>query len=110
MYDKLQLQRLELKYIINEPIALAIRDYVNTKLKLDEFSVGRPNFSYPVHSLYLDSDDLHLFQSTINSERNRYKLRIRFYDDKQTNPVFFEMKRREDGAIINNVVGSNDKR
>ena len=100
MHDKLQLQRFELKYIINEPIALAIRDYVRTQLDLDEFSVGKPNFSYPVHSLYLDSDDLHLYQSTINSEKNRYKLRLRFYSDQPAAPVFFEIKRRVDGAIL----------
>ena len=100
MRDKLQLQRFELKYIIDEPVALAIRDYVSTQLELDEFSVGKPNYSYPVHSLYLDSDDLHLYQSTINSERNRYKLRLRFYNDQPDTPVFFEIKRRVDSAIL----------
>ena len=100
MRDKLQLQRFELKYIIEEPVALAVREYVSTQLELDEFSVGKPNYSYPVHSLYLDSDDLHLYQSTINSEKNRYKLRLRFYNDLPDTPVFFEIKRRVDGAIL----------
>ena len=100
MRDKLQLQRFELKYVIEESVALAVRDFVNVQLELDEFSVGRPNFSYPVHSLYLDSDDLHLYQSTINSERNRYKLRLRYYNDHADTPVFFEIKRRVDNAIL----------
>lgn len=100
MSDKLQLQRFELKYIIEESRALAIRDYVSTQLELDEFSVGKPNFSYPVHSLYLDSDDLQLYQSTINSEKNRYKLRLRFYNEQPDTPVFFEIKRRVDNAIL----------
>jgi len=100
MRDKLQLQRLELKYIIDEPVALAVRDYISNRLELDEFSVGKPNYSYPVHSLYLDSDDLHLYQSTVNSEKNRYKLRLRFYSDKPGSPVFFEIKRRVNSAIL----------
>ena len=100
MRDKLQLQRLELKYIIDESTALAVREFVSTRLELDEFSVGKPNYSYPVHSLYLDSDDLHLWQSTINSEKNRYKLRLRFYSDQPGAPVFFEIKRRVDNAIL----------
>ena len=100
MRDKLQLQRLELKYIIDEPTALAVRDFVSTQLELDEFSVGKPNFSYPVHSLYLDSDDLHLYQSTVNSDKNRYKLRLRYYSDQPGSPVFFEIKRRVDSAIL----------
>ncbi len=100
MRDNLQLQRFELKYIIEEPVARAIRDHVSTQLDLDEFSAGKPNYSYPVHSLYLDSDDLHLYQSTINSEKNRYKLRLRFYNDQPHTPVFFEIKRRLDNAIL----------
>ena len=62
--------------------------------------MGKPNYSYPVHSLYLDSDDLHLYRSTINSEKNRYKLRLRFYNDQPDTPVFFEIKRRVDNAIL----------
>jgi hypothetical protein len=100
MRDKMQLQRLELKYIIDESTALAVRDHVSTRLELDEFSVGKPNFSYPVHSLYLDSDDLHLYQSTVNSDKNRYKLRMRYYTDQPGAPVFFEIKRRVDSAIL----------
>jgi len=100
MRDKLQLQRFELKYMIEESVALAVRDYVSTQLELDEFSVGKPNYSYPVHSLYLDSDDLQLYQSTINSEKNRYKLRLRFYNEQPDTPVFFEIKRRVDNAIL----------
>ncbi|MDB6030256.1 MAG: hypothetical protein JWM16_594 [Verrucomicrobiales bacterium] len=100
MHDKMQLQRFELKYMIDDATALGVRDFVSTRLELDEFSVGKPNFSYPVHSLYLDSDDLHLFQSTVNSEKNRYKLRLRYYSDKPGSPVFFEIKRRVDGAIL----------
>ncbi len=107
MRDKLQLQRFELKYIIEEPVARAVRDYVSTQLELDEFSVGKPNYSYPVHSLYLDSDDLHLCQSTINSEKNRYKLRLRFYNDQPDTPVFFEIKRRVDSAILKQRGGVN---
>src|SRR4051794_19590072 len=100
MRDKMQLQRFELKYMIDDSTALAVRDFVGTRLELDEFSVGKPNFSYPVHSLYLDSEDLHLFQSTVNSEKNRYKLRLRYYSDKPGAPVFFEIKRRVDSAIL----------
>ena len=100
MLDRLQLQRFEFKYLIDETTALAVRDFVSSQLELDEFSVACPNFSYPVHSIYFDSDDLHLYQSTINSEKNRFKLRLRFYSDAPESPVFFEIKRRVDSAIL----------
>ena len=97
--DKLQASRFELKYIIPEEVALQIRDYVRSYLELDENGVGKPNYSYPVHSLYLDSDDLKLYWATINGEKNRYKLRIRFYNNNPETPVFFEVKERMNNTI-----------
>jgi SPX domain protein involved in polyphosphate accumulation len=97
--DKLQASRFELKYIIPEETALQIRDYVRSYLELDENGVGKPNYSYPVHSLYLDSDDLKLYWSTINGDKNRYKLRIRFYNNNPETPVFFEVKTRMNNTI-----------
>lgn len=98
--DKLQLQRLELKYHVNEDTALAIREFVRCYLAVDEFGEGQPNLSYPVHSLYLDSDDLRIYWETVGGNMNRYKLRIRYYDDREDSPVFFEIKRRQNMAIL----------
>lgn len=96
----MQRQRFELKYIIDEDTALKIRDFVSCYLKMDEYSVGRPNFSYEVHSLYVDSDDLRLYWETINGNKNRYKLRIRYYSTNPDAPVFFEVKRRVNNCIL----------
>jgi len=97
--DKMQLQRFELKYIISEEIALAVRDFVSSYLAIDEFGATLPNLSYPVHSLYLDSSDLATYRATINGDKNRYKLRLRFYDNQDDSPVFFEIKRRMNNTI-----------
>jgi len=97
--DNLQRQRYEHKYIIRENVALALRDFVSSYLEIDSFGATQPNLSYPVHSLYLDSPDLRLYQTTINGDKNRYKLRIRFYEDRPKAPVFFEIKRRTDNTI-----------
>jgi len=96
----MQKQRFELKYLINEDIALMVRDYVRSYLGMDEYSVGRPNYSYPVHSLYLDSDDLKTYWTTINGDKNRYKLRLRYYSTNPDTPVFFEIKRRVNNCIM----------
>jgi hypothetical protein len=53
-----------------------------------------------VHSLYLDSDLLATFWATINGDKNRYKLRLRFYNDHPDSPVFFEIKRRMNNCIL----------
>ena len=97
---QLQLQRYELKYAVPEETALRVRDFVRSYLDLDEYGVGQPNFSYPVHSLYLDSDLLTIYWGTINGNKNRFKLRLRFYEEKTKAPVFFEIKRRMNDAIL----------
>jgi hypothetical protein len=98
--DRMQLQRFELKYLITAELALPIRDFVSSYLEIDEYAASRPNLSYPVHSLYLDSDDLKTYHETINGTRNRFKLRLRFYDDRPETPIFFEIKRRVNNCIL----------
>src|SRR5213593_4164227 len=97
--DKMQTSRFEQKYVINEEQAIQIRDFVRSYLELDENGVGKPNYSYPVHSLYVDSDDLKLYWSTINGDKNRFKLRLRYYATHPDAPVFFEIKRRKNNTI-----------
>jgi SPX domain protein involved in polyphosphate accumulation len=96
----LQQQRFELKYLVSEAITRSLRDFLNSYLELDDFGVGQPNFSYPVHSLYLDTDGLKTHLATQNGEKNRFKLRLRYYDDHPDAPVFFEIKGRVDNCIL----------
>lgn len=97
--SKLQKQRFEYKYITNENQALAIRQFVESYLLLDPFGATQPNRSYPVHSLYLDSANLKTYTDTINGSRNRFKLRVRYYENGDDAPVYFEVKRRHDRVI-----------
>lgn len=98
--DKLQTSRFELKYLVNEETALLVREFVLQYLELDENGVGKPNFSYEVHSVYFDSDKLSTYWSTINGDKNRFKLRLRFYNNHPDTPVFFEIKRRMNNCIM----------
>src|SRR6185295_12062691 len=90
----LMASRLELKYLIPNRVAWKVRDFIQQHLELDEFGVGKPNLSYPIHSLYLDSDDWKIFWQGNNGNKNRFKLRIRYYNDSPKTPVFWEIKRR----------------
>ncbi len=96
----MQLQRWELKYIIPERTALAVARFVSSYTVLDDYGVGKPHNSYPIHSLYLDSEALTIYWHTINGNKNRFKLRLRFYDNEPESPVFFEIKRRMNNAIL----------
>jgi hypothetical protein len=92
--------RYELKYLIPNSVALKARAFIRQHLDLDEFGVGQPDASYPVHSLYLDSDDWKIYWCAFNGDRNRFKLRVRYYNDSADTPVFFEIKRREKDVIL----------
>ncbi len=94
-----QQQRFEYKYVIPEALAPRVRDFVATYLELDSYGARHEDCSYSVNSLYLDSDDLQLYQSTVNGDKNRYKLRIRYYDTEGDSPLFFEIKSRRDNII-----------
>jgi hypothetical protein len=98
--DRMQQSRFELKYLVTEEMALRVRDLVRCYLDFDENSLGRPNYSYPVHSLYLDSEDLKLYGEAIGGSENRYKLRLRYYDTSPKSPVFFEIKRRMNNCVL----------
>jgi hypothetical protein len=96
--DHAQLQRFELKYLVSEQTARAMRQFIRCQLVPDEFAARSPHFSYAVHTLYLDSPDLCLYGSTENGDKNRFKLRVRFYDGADA-PAFFEVKRRRNECI-----------
>lgn len=100
-----QQQRFELKYLIPDEITKGLRDFISSYLELDDFGSGRPNHSYPVHSVYLDSDDLKTHYATVNGTKNRFKLRLRYYDEKPATPVFFEVKARVDSCILKHRCG-----
>jgi SPX domain protein involved in polyphosphate accumulation len=93
-------QRRELKYIVTEDVARQIRCFAANHLEIDEYGACCEDLSYPVHSLYLDSDDLCLYWEKVNGSKNRYKLRLRYYSTHADAPVYFEIKRRVNDAVL----------
>lgn len=98
--DRAQRQRREIKYIISEDKARAVRSYLSSYLDPDENAVGKIDNAYEVQTLYLDSNQLLTYHAASNGWRNRFKLRIRYYEDDPEAPVFFEIKRRINEGII----------
>lgn len=98
--DRAQRTRREIKYLVPEDVALAVRSFTNCYLLPDENAMGRVDSSYPVHSLYLDSNRMHTFYATTSGDRNRFKLRIRYYDDDPQSPLFCEIKRRINEGVV----------
>ena len=98
--DRMLSCRYELKYRIRESKARAIAQYVQSYIPPDKYARKCRGHEYPLSSLYLDSDNLHLCNETIQGKTNRFKLRIRCYDDKPESMCFFEIKRRANTVIL----------
>ncbi|NQU19813.1 MAG: polyphosphate polymerase domain-containing protein [Candidatus Nealsonbacteria bacterium] len=95
---KIQARRFELKYILDERLAGAIRNFLRSHLEPDEHADAENN-SYAITSIYLDNADLDLYNQTMRGLKNRFKLRIRFYDDNPASPAFLEIKKRVNDVI-----------
>ncbi len=100
MPDRTLACRYELKYHITETQAAAIAEFVKPFVQLDRYCKLQPSCDYPIVSLYLDSGDLQLCRESLAGRQNRFKLRIRFYDELPQSPVFFEIKARHTDVIL----------
>lgn len=86
--------RYERKYLIPEHVATAARRFVAAYLPADDHMAGQQRWGYRVHSLYLDSPQFALYRESTDGTKNRFKLRIRFYDPAEDAAAFLEIKRR----------------
>jgi hypothetical protein len=86
--------RYECKYLISPMLASSIRQFISPFMRPDPFAINWEGHRYPICSLYLDSEDLHLYQQTVGGEKNRFKLRVRSYSDDPALPVFLEVKHK----------------
>lgn len=98
--DNLQSNRFEFKYIVSEAYAAAVRDFACGYLVPDPYADPHQGNSYQLSSLYLDTPELSLYQQTVVGQKNRFKLRIRFYDDSPGGPALLEVKRRVNAVIL----------
>jgi hypothetical protein len=93
------LSRFECKYYVDPLLVPEIRQTIQSFATPDRFAKGRPGYRYEISSLYLDSADLRMYQQTVGGVKNRFKLRMRTYDDDPASPVFLEIKERMNALV-----------
>jgi len=98
-------QRFECKYIVDPLTVARMRSYLEPFVRADSFARDCPGGRYRVSSLYLDSPDLALYQQTHAGEKDRFKLRVRTYDDDPSHPAFVEVKRKVNRVVHKRRVG-----
>ncbi|MCA8957263.1 MAG: polyphosphate polymerase domain-containing protein [Planctomycetes bacterium] len=97
--EPLRFRRYECKYLISQAQAVEVRRAIRPHTEPDSHGRDRPGFIYPVCSLYVDSPDLRLHRQTQDGICDRYKLRIRGYDDDPEHPLFVEIKSRRNTVV-----------
>ncbi|MBN1944619.1 MAG: polyphosphate polymerase domain-containing protein [Bradymonadales bacterium] len=86
------IERFELKYLIDEETASRIRKYALTFCQPDRHNPPPPQVGYLIKTLYLDTPSFAFHRAKMDNHSDRFKLRIRSYDD--TGPIRFEIKRK----------------
>lgn len=99
MAIRMQAARFEMKYLVDSFQVEGIRRYLRGRLVLDENNDPNDLTGYTVCSLYLDGPKFQLYNQTMQGQKNRFKLRIRLYDNNPDAPAFLEIKRRETDII-----------
>ena len=92
-------QRFEYKYLVSEARAQWARAVASAHLIPDPHADTAHGNAYPVYSLYLDSPGLALYHKSRSGTKNRFKLRVRYYDGLQSTPAFLEVKARRNDVI-----------
>ncbi len=97
--DRVLASRFEFKYWVPPDLVPEVRRCIRPFVKPDRYAAGREGLRYPISSLYLDTPGLDLYRSTIEAHRNRFKLRVRAYTDREEDPVFLEIKKRSNQIV-----------
>ncbi len=97
--DRTLTSRFEFKYLVHHDLLPSLRSYIQPFVKPDRYAAESDDSTYWISSLYLDNSNFRLYRGTVEGHKNRFKLRIRTYSDMPDEPVFFEIKRRNDKVI-----------
>ena len=96
----------EMKFLISPEQADAIREWSRAKMSPDPFAGGALGDEYRVTSLYLDTDDLAVFERRGSYGRSKY--RVRRYGDSER--VFLERKLKTRNRVgkLRSITGLNE--
>lgn len=97
--------RYECKYLVEPALIPEVREFVRPFTVLDPYGAVWAGGRYPICSLYLDSQDLALYQQTVNGEKQRFKLRVRTYSEDPAKPAYLEVKSKLNTVVYKRRVG-----
>ena len=100
MADTLHFERYEYKYFVPDDRTEELRRFIRPYTQLDEHAARAADRRYSIHSVYFDTQKLDLYHASVDDQVDRYKLRVRWYDDAVAGPYFGEVKRKVRQVIV----------
>ena len=96
-----EFQRYEFKYVMPDYMTSTIKESLSRFGMIKDPMVPENRASYDITSLYFDNEKLLAYHSKLAGERNRYKLRLRYYGDVENAPnhSFVEIKSKYNSVI-----------
>jgi hypothetical protein len=94
---RLHFHRYEFKYRVSGETFKTILHALENRMERDEYS--SPGGQYYVRSLYFDTSDFRYHQEKEAGLHSRYKFRIRSYSEGFSDPLFLELKGKQDNLV-----------
>lgn len=92
--------RFERKYLVSDGVAIALREAFLEHLQRDIHMPADKARGYAVYSVYYDTPALDLYRQTRQGAQQRFKLRLRYYDDQPDTAAFVEVKEKIKGQVF----------
>ena len=90
--------RIELKYVLDEPLAQRVKEWARQQLGVDPHCSASLVDSYDVHTLYLDTPELDLYHRTGVAGQSKHRIR-RYGHEKM---LWLESKRKKKDVVRKN--------
>jgi len=99
---KLHFERFEFKYPMPADLIERIVPDLMSYMVWDPYVAARNSDHYDVTSLYYENANFDVYNEKVAGVKKRKKLRLRFYGQEynRSDPIFCEIKRRDDSTII----------
>lgn len=92
------MSRYENKYLVSAATRVALLPLLKARMRFDPHGSIAPG-TYPIFSIYMDTDDLACYHEKIDGLFKRCKVRLRHYSPDRP-PYFLEMKGRVNAQIV----------
>ncbi|RIK88927.1 MAG: hypothetical protein DCC67_00130 [Planctomycetota bacterium] len=92
--------RFERKFLVTDSVAVAVREAIQPYLERDVHMPPASTRGYAVYSVYYDTPNLDLYRQTRQGAARRFKLRLRYYDDRPDTLAFVEVKEKIKGQVF----------